>query len=119
MRIADLRHLVYLETPGTSRNSRGAEEISWTASPALRAKIRTASGDERTRDEQVIPTSGHEVTLRWPLPTGTSITPKSRLKWLDNGVARYFGIVHVGEPDNRGRVIVLACTELVGETRVL
>lgn len=119
MRISDLRHVVYVQTPTTSRNARGAETITWADSPMLRAKVRTVSGDERQRAEQVIPQAGHQVTLRWPLPTGTAITTKSRLRWLvsANGASRYLGIAAIGEPDNRRKIIVLTCEELVGESR--
>lgn len=117
MRISDLRHVVYVQTPTTSRNARGAESISWVDSPPLRAKVRTVGGDEQQRDEQVIPLAGHQVTLRWPLPTGTAITTKSRLRWAVEGASRYFGITAIGEPDNRRKMIVLTCEELVGESR--
>lgn len=119
MRISDLRHVVYVQTPTVQRNDRGAENITWTDSPPLRASVRTVGGDERNRDEQVIATALHEVTLRWPLPTGTALTTKSRIKWTQDGVTRYFGVSAVGEPDNRRRMVVLTCEELVGEDRVL
>lgn len=119
MKIAELRHLVYIQTPTTSRTSRGAEVIAWADSPAVRARVRTVSGDERNRDEQVMPVAAHEVLLRWPMPSGVTITTKSRLRWLDEGRNRYFGIVHVGEPDNRKKIVVLTCQELIGEDRVL
>lgn len=119
MKIADLRHVIYLQTPTTSQTARGAETINWGNSPALRAKVTTVSGDERRTSEQVIPVAAHNVELRWPLPTGTSVSAKSRVKWTQDNVTRYFGIVAIGEPDNRRRRIVLTCQELVGETRGL
>jgi head-tail adaptor len=119
MKIADLRHVIYLQTPTTSQTARGAETISWGNSPALRAKVTTASGDERKTNEQVIAVAAHLVELRWPLPTGTTATTKSRVKWTQDGVNRYFGISAIGEPDNRRRRIVLSCQELVGEDRGL
>ena len=119
MKISKLRHIIYIQTPTVSRNTRGAESITWADSPALRAEVRTLGGDERQRDEQVIPISGHQVTLRWPLPTGTAITTKSRLRWLINGASRYFAVVAIGEPDNLRRRIEVACQELVGEDRTI
>ena len=118
MKIAELRHLVYIQTPTTARSNRGAETITWTDSAQLRARVRTLSGDERQRQEQIIPVAAHEVVLRWPLPTGTTLTTKSRLRWLVEGASRYFAILAVGEPDNRRARITLTCEELVGETRV-
>ena len=119
MKISELRHVVYIQTPTTAQSSRGAETITWADSPALRARVRTVSGDERSRDEQMMVTAAHEVLLRWPLPSGVTLTTKSRVRWVDDGVSRYFGVLAIGEPDNRGRLVVLTCEELVGEDRVL
>lgn len=119
MKIAELRHLVYIQTPTTSRTSRGAEAITWADSPAVRARVRTVSGDERNRDEQTMPVAAHEVLLRWPMPSGVTITTKSRLRWATSDGSRYFGILAIGEPDNRRRLVVLTCQELIGEDRVL
>lgn len=119
MIIAQLRHLIYIHTPTATQSSRGSETITWSRSPALRGRIRTVGGDERSRDDQVIPVAVHEVMIRWPLPDGVTLTTKSRIEWLDDGASRYFGITAIGEPDNRGRMVSLACLELVGEDRVL
>lgn len=119
MKVAELRHVVFLQSPTTSQGTRGAEVITWSDSPALRARVRTVSGDERQRNEMLTPVAAHEVLLRWPLPAGVTLTPKSRVKWTQDGVTRYFGITAVGEPDNRRRLVVLACEELVGEDRGL
>jgi head-tail adaptor len=119
MIISQLRHLIYIHTPTATQSSRGAETITWSRSPALRGRIRTVGGDERSRDDQVIAVAVHEVVIRWPLPDGVTLTTKSRIEWLDAGVSRYFGITAIGEPDNRGRMVSLSCMELVGEDRVL
>lgn len=119
MKIGDLRHVIYLQAPTTTQTVRGAEVPSWVDSPALRARVRTVGGDERTTNEQLIAVAQHQVEVRWPLPAGTTVTTKHRVKWTQQGVTRYFGINSIGEPDNRMRMIVLACTELVGESRGL
>jgi head-tail adaptor len=119
MKIADLRHAVNIQTATVATSARGAETVTWTDSPTVRAKVRTVSGDERNRDEQVIPVAAHEVTLRWPLPTGVTLNTKSRVKWVHDGVTSYFGVTFVGEPDNRRRIVVLTCEELVGVDRGL
>jgi len=119
MKIADLRHVVNIQTATVATSARGAETVTWSDSPTVRAKVRTTGGDERNRNEMVTPVAGHEVTLRWPLPTGTTLTTKSRVKWTQDGVTRYFGVTFVGEPDNLRRVVVLSCEELVGVDRGL
>jgi head-tail adaptor len=50
MKIGDLRHVIYLQNPTTvTQNARGAEEIAWMDSPALRARVRTVSGMNERR----------------------------------------------------------------------
>lgn len=120
MKISELRHVLYIQEPTTTQNTRGAESITWVDSGPLRGGVRTVSGDERGRNEQVVPVAAHEITLRRPLPTGVDLTLKCRIRWpRPNAADRYFGIVAIGEPDNRGRLYVLSCQELVGEDRVL
>lgn len=119
MRINNLRHIIYIQTPTTSLSTRGAETITWADSPLLRGRVRTVSGDERRTNDLVIPVAAHEIEMRWPLPTGTSISTKSRIRWRVEGADRYFGITAIGEPDNLRRRIVLTCQELVGESRVI
>ena len=65
--------------------------------------MRTVSGDERNRSELVVPVASHQVTLRWPLPSGVTLTNKSRIRWTQDSVARYFGVTAIGEPDNHRR----------------
>lgn len=115
MKIGELRHRVIVQMPVTTQTTRGAETLTWQDSSLLAAEIRTLTGNEREGNDQVIPVALHSVTLRWPMPTGVELTTKCRVKWGD----RYFGIVHVGEPDNRMRLVVLSCSELVGDDRVL
>lgn len=119
MKISELRHVVNIQTATVATSTRGAETVTWTNSPTVRAKVRTISGDERNRDEQVTAVAAHEVVLRWPLPTGYTLNTKSRIKWVHDGVTRYFGVTFVGEPDNRRRMIALTCEELVGVDRGL
>lgn len=117
MKIARMRHTVYIQTPTVTRNARGAESVTWADSPLLRAEVRTPSGDERRADEQMIALASHQATLRWPLPAGTTITTKKRLRWAVEGGSRYLAITFVGEPDNLRRRIEVWCQELVGEDR--
>lgn len=120
MKIAELRHVLYIQEPTVTQNTRGAESIVWVDSGPLRGGVRTVSGDERGRNEQVVPVAAHEITLRHPLPAGVELTPKCRIRWpRPNAADRYFGIIAIGEPDNRGRLRVLNCQELIGEDRVL
>lgn len=115
MKIGELRHRVVIQMPVTTQNTRGAETLTWQNSPELAADIRTVTGNEREANDQVMPLAVHNVTLRWPMPTGVTLSTKCRVKWG----TRCFGIAHVGEPDNRMRLVVLSCNELVGDDKVL
>ncbi len=119
MKVADLRHVLHIQNPTATQNDRGAVIPGWTTSPQLRGKVRTVSGDERNSNEQIIPVAAHEVTIRWPLPTGTTLTTKSRVRWTVESTYRFFGVTAIGEPDNRRRMVALTCQELVGEDRGL
>ena len=114
----DLRHVIYLQAPTTTQTVRGAEVPSWVDSPALRACAHRRWGrthDQRTTDCRGATPGGSALATA----CGTTVTTKHRVKWTQQGVTRYFGINSIGEPDNRMRMIVLACTELVGESRGL
>lgn len=115
MRIGQLRHRVYVQTATLAQNSRGAETVSWVDSVALSALVNSVSGTERQTHEQVIATATHTVTLRLPMPSGLSLTTKSRIKWG----SRLFGVAALAETDNAGRWIVASCMELVGKDAVL
>ncbi len=120
MRAGTLRHRITIQAEQPTQNVRGAVSPDWTDLATVYANVRTVSGDERQASDQVIPVAAHQVEIRWPLPNALTITPKHRLKWPQVGnTVRYFGIIAVGEPDNRMRKIVLTCTELVGKDRVL
>lgn len=123
MRIGRLRHQVNIQTPTATANDRGAEVISWADSAAIAAEIRTVSGNERGTTDVILPLEYHQITIRWPLPSGVSVTTKSRIKWVSvlNSVTttRYFGVTFIGEPDNRLRTVQLNCTEIPEDSGVL
>lgn len=116
VRIGRLRHQIVIQTPTVTTNDRGAEVLAWPDSPAIAAEIRTVGGSERGTTDVILPLEYHQITIRWPLPTGVSLTTKSRIKWVSvlNSVTttRYFGITFIGEPDNRLRMVQLNCTEI-------
>lgn len=116
MRIGRLRHQVNIQTPTATVNDRGAEVLTWADSAAIAAEIRTTGGNERSSTDVILPLEYHQILIRWPLPTGVTLTTKSRIKWVStlNSVTttRYFGITFIGEPDNRMRWLQLNCTEI-------
>ena len=111
MRAGTLRHVVTIQTPSVTKNTRGVEVVTWPTSVTVRADVRTLTGRELVANDQVTPIAQHQITLRYR----TGITTKHRVVWD----GRYFGITAVLESDNRMRSLVLMCTELVGVNRVL
>ena len=109
MRIGRLRHRVTMLAPYlTARDDTGATTPSWNASQTVWAEVRTVSGYEQDRPDLNTVTSGytHTVTVR---RGGLSIDTRWRVQWG----GRILQVVAVREPDNRGRVIVLDCAEVV------
>ncbi len=115
MRIGQLRHKVYVQNATLTQNSRGAETVTWVDSVLLSALVASVPGTEKQTNEQVIAVAGHLVTLRLPLPSGVTLTTKSRIKWG----SRIFGVAALTESDNAGAWIVASCAELVNKTEVL
>ena len=111
MRAGTLRHVVTIQAPAVTKNTRGAEVVTWSTLATVRADVRTLSARELVANDQVTPIAQHLITLRYR----TGITTKHRVLWG----TRYFGITSVLETDNRLRSLTLACTEIVGTDRVL
>lgn len=120
MRAGTLRHRVTIQAATETSNTRGATAVAWDDLATVYAQIKTTGGDERQASDQVIPVASHTVELRQPLPNALQLTPKHRLKWVAGpNLIRYFGILAIGEPDNKMRRVVVSCEELVGVDRGL
>lgn len=109
--IERLRHRVTLQERVVTKNNRGADTIAWADVATVYAEIRSIAGREETANDQVTPTAAHNITIRYR----AGITPQHRIKWGE----RIFGISEVAERDNRMRTLVLTCSELVNEDRVI
>jgi SPP1 family predicted phage head-tail adaptor len=109
--IERLRHRVTIQERVVTKNNRGADTISWSDVATVYAEIRSVAGREENTNDQITPTAAHQVTIRYR----RNITTQHRIKWQ----SRLFGISEVAERDNRMRMLLLTCNELVNEDRVL
>lgn len=111
MNVGALRHRVTIQERITTKNNRGADAFSWVDVVTVFAEIRSTAGREEADRDQVTATAAHQVTIRYR----AGITTKHRIRWG----TRYFGVSEVAERDNRMRLLVLTCNELVDQERVL
>ena len=109
MRIARLRHRVALRYPTNAQDSQGDAVPAWTTLPKVWAEVKTLSGTERERADlaTALPETFHRVTIRAPF------SPLPRATWQVQWGDRLFEVLAVAEPDNRQRVLVLDCQEVV------
>lgn len=111
MRAGTLRQRVTIQTPSTTRNDRGAEVISWADVATVWAEVRTPDGRERTANEQVVAMATHVVTMRYR----AGLTPTQRLRWG----TRVLSLLATPDPDNRRRMLVCQCQEIIGDAEVI
>jgi head-tail adaptor len=125
MKAGQLRCRIAFQSPAPTQNARGAESIAWLDWPIVHASITTTAGSERHAIDQIVPVADHIVEVRQPLPAPPAGQPpldtSCRLRWLRGGQQpdQFFGIVAIADPDGRQRRLILQCSELVGEDRVI
>jgi SPP1 family predicted phage head-tail adaptor len=103
--IGKLRHRVTIQNVTITRNTRGAEVLTWSNLATVYADIRTVGGQEQVLASQLeVATLLHTVTIRYR----SDITPKMRLAWGN----RLFEVEAIIERDNRMRMLDLSCREL-------
>lgn len=106
-----LRQRVTIQAPTRTRNERGAEVLAWSDVATVWAEVRTPYGRERTANEQTVAVLTHVVTMRFR----SDVTPSHRLRWG----SRTFALLATPDPDNRRRVMVCQCQEIVGDAEVV
>ena len=95
----------YTET----RGAQGGFVDSWATENTVWAKLTPLSATERLEVEQMASIRSHRVTMRYYSP---GITAKDRLLYTDPDTgARYFYIVSVVNPGERGIDTILDCRE--------
>lgn len=105
MRAGELRHALTIESPGTAtRNDRG-ELIpgEWVTFATLRGSVDQLGGRELERARQTVATATHQIRTRYLAGVLTTFRVTFR--------GRAFAINDVANPGERGRELILTCTE--------
>jgi len=102
MNIGTLRERFTLEQPVRTADGGGGASVTWETVTDLWAAVRTITGDERLRHDQLAGRLTHEVWIRYR----TGVTPAMRFR---QG-ARIYEIVAVIEAKRRARLECL-CEE--------
>lgn len=108
MRAGRLRHRVTIQHRTLGQDDAGALVETWATTAVVWADVRTVGGGERLQPgiEQTVATMQHQVTIR---RHPTTILPSQRVIWQ----GRTLEITSVQEPDNRQRLVLLMCQEIV------
>lgn len=102
-----LRHVVTLEEKSSALDSWSEDAGTWSTVATLRAFVEPLAGREAEAARQIRADLTHRVVVR-SIP-GRKITPADRLKFE----GRTLEIVEARDVAERGREVVLLCTEKV------
>jgi len=116
--IGKLRHRVTIEKPNPSATADAAGHIdlsdnaNWIPVASRKANILTRGGSEKWRFNQVTA----EVTRMFQLrsdPATRRIQPRWRIKWFQDGTAKYADIATAFDVDGAKKIVEVHCTEVV------
>jgi SPP1 family predicted phage head-tail adaptor len=105
MKIGPLRHKITIQQKVPSRDSYGAEVITWDDFLEAWASIEPLSGREYFLAQQMQAAVDHKITMRYQ----AGILPEMRVKWND----RIFDIKAILNTEERNIEVVLMCKEFV------
>jgi SPP1 family predicted phage head-tail adaptor len=103
--IGKLRHLITVQQPTEGRGADGSIVPTWSTYAIIHGSVSPLIGNEYFSSQAVQAGVTHRVRIR-PL---SDITPKMRLYWD----GRYFDINSIIDVEERGREMVLMCTESI------
>jgi SPP1 family predicted phage head-tail adaptor len=103
MRGGDLRHKIYFQDKSASSDGMGGSTWTWSDSFAAWAGIWPVSANEVIKNEAL----EHQITHRIRVRYESRIEPKLRIRFG----SRYFEIVSIINPNERGIVLDIMATE--------
>lgn len=105
----ELRHRLQFQLPSVVRDSFGAEVRTWQTQQTRWGKVEPLRGTETTIAAQTTARVTHLVTVRdYPV-----LTPEHRIRWMDRGSERIFGIVYTVNTGERRVENVIQVKEIV------
>lgn len=109
IRAGELRHRLQFQLAHETRDSRGAVVKTWQTDQIRWGKVEPIKGTETTIAAQTTARVTHLITLRdYP-----ALTPNHRIRWVDRGNERIFGIVWTVNTAERRVENVLQVKEVV------
>ncbi len=105
MRIGELRQRITLQQKTVTRDSYGAEVISWTDVATVYAFVQPLQGREFFESQRI----NAEITAKITIRFRAGIRPFDRIKYGD----RLFDIQSVINPDERRRELQLMVKEVI------
>lgn len=102
------RHLITLESRGTTLDSYGDETLTYTTLATAWAEIRMVSGNERFGAMQVQAEVTHRIRFDWTA-AAAALTPKDRITYG----SRTFDIISAADPTGRQRELEVLAVERV------
>lgn len=105
MRAGVLRHYIALQHYDETRDAAGGVTKTWTTYDSVWAALRTLSGRERDIAQQERTTLTHEITIRYR----DDLQPDDRIVYD----SRYFDIKDVRNFDERDKMILMRCVEVL------
>jgi len=106
VRAGKLRHRLTIEKATRTRDAHGGETMTWRRVANRWGSIEPLSGREQLQAQQAQSRMTHRVTMRHM----ESMTPHHRIK----ARGRTFNVHEVGNVEERDRMTVCLCEEVVG-----
>lgn len=103
MRIGDLRHRVTLQYQTRVADVMGGAVVTWTDAAEVWAAIWPVSANETLQAAQQVMTISHRIRMRF--------RPDLRSSWRIKFGTRYFAIVSMINPNEKGAILDLLCKE--------
>jgi len=103
MRAGALRHSVALQSATETLATSGQSTESWSTYATVWARVSPTKSGERVLGDQTIAARTHTIEIRY----NWTVTTKHRILWD----SRYFYILSIVDPDERGISLLLECEE--------
>lgn len=104
MRAGELRERIQLQAKQVTRDTFGAEVITWVTQATVWARVTAVSGDEAVTLSQEAATMTHQVVIRYY----DGLTPVMRVLWRGR-VLEIRSVI----PDEKRQQMTLLCSEVV------
>lgn len=107
-----MREVLTVQNGVRTATTGGSGTTVWTAEATkLRGYVRSMKGKEYLEARQAVGATPYEVTVPGPLPSGLTITSKSRFVWASNTGTRTLILTSPLRPSADGSRFTVLCAE--------